>query len=375
MRSKLGWLWLLLIGNATSAVAQGNAVSSGPILSPEAERADALVPPEDDPRTGILGGSSVGLRASNDNSEVILTLAPQRNDLLTTSGQTSWSVTFKAPIDKASGSGVFVTEQGLVDKFASEFSLTRILTQLGPSDDQAVLAAQTAYVQRCIKDCWRGDLAGAPAGELEKYLTPAEIAAIKGEEVAAARRPIWIINATGSLGYGRYTYFSPATFEKSKDNKLSYAVSVSAGVNPAKGAPFLGLGYEYKREFEAQDKRVVCPASAAPPATTECEYKVFDAPGKNISHSAFALVRVADLFHAVRKERGFRLPAAFEVKAAYDIHDKIFGLTAPVYFLLDEDGGFRGGTKFSWADGTAESNKDEFKVSVFVVKSFDFFGL
>src|SRR3954468_14910584 len=77
----------------------------------------SAISPDANPRTGLLSGPSVAVTASNDDSTVALTMAPQSNGILTEKGQLTWSLTLKAPLDKDTGEGSFITEQGISDAF------------------------------------------------------------------------------------------------------------------------------------------------------------------------------------------------------------------------------------------------------------------
>ena len=364
----------------------------------------SLLSSDANPRTGLLSGPSVGLAASNDDSTVSLTIAPERNGLLTESGSQSWSLTLKAPLDKDSGSGTFVTETGLSNQFAAEFSYSRIFAKFAPISALSE-AAKLKFLTRCKAEAREqpayallqagpqgtpslevaqknferhyceegGDWPGLPVATLRRFLSPAEVAAVKGEEFAQAGEPIKLLNLSGSVGYREFKFLSPTTFVENKKKEMTYAFSISGGYIAGRGQPFFGGGYEYKRDFTEKPKRVVCPAATAG-LPTSCPFKVFDAPERDISHNVFALVRIADLFPREEPNK-FRLPIALEVRAGYDIHDKILGVSVPVYFLFDDKGGFRGGAKFDWANRSADSKKDEFKFGIFVVKSFDLFHL
>lgn len=387
--------YIILGCTALCAQQAGAAFAAEPAA--DTERVAVMVAPENDTQSGIPSGSALGLSASNSDSEVSLTLAPKNDGVLTRTGSTSWAITLKAPLDKDTGSGSFVTEQGLSNKFSAGFGLTRIFGTLGNFDTHRD-AAVGRYAQKCERTIGAtpealakpaeersafvrekcgtdGDVAGLDPEKLALYASPTDVRLIKRDETAHAETSVSILNVSASIGYNEYSFFSPLTFAESKDEKLSYAFSASFGINPSRGAPFFGAGYEYKREYEAPDKKIVCPVNANPAVPLECKSAVFGAPERNISHNVFALVRVADMFPSTRTDSRFRLPIAFEVRGAYDFHDKIFGLSVPIYFLFDDKGGFRGGAKFDWANRTEDSSEDEFKLGIFVVKSFDFFGL
>ena len=398
----------------------GAAYGQTPALPLEAERVTAITAADNNQRTG-LPSSGVALEASTDASEISLTLTSKRNGMLQEGGEENWSVVAKAPLDKEKGEGSFVTEQGLSNQFAVEAGYSLILDPgIGANLSAAAEAATAKFVHNCPEQakehpdypqpksfsaaeqqlspaaqevlqqqrglalkqeqdqfaalfCTGTGIHGRADTELTRYglLSPTDIAAIRDEQRRRRDRDISVLNLTSSIGYTRFSYRDRATFAETKDNKLSFAVSFSAGIHPGRNAPFLGAGYEYKREYQGQDKTVICPAGAG--TSVECRNAVFDPPKRDTSHTLFALIRYADFTR--EDPRAFRLPIAVELRAGYDVKDKIFGVSVPTYFFLDDKKSFRGGAKFSWAERTADSRKDEFKFGIFLVKSFDLFGL
>jgi hypothetical protein len=237
------------------------------------------------------------------------------------------------------------------------------------------------------KNCPSGNsIASLPQAELEKYLTPEEATIVRRHR-QLRDTPITILNLNASIGYKKFSYLNPVDFSELSRKTVPFAVSAALGFNRRASAPFFGFGYEYKRDYKAADERVLCPAPAAPPPT-ECKSSEFDAPNENIDHTAFALVRTANLFGIPalmsRKARQDDAvdPAAqdrkfmpvVEFKAAYDVKDKTFSFAAPIYFFLDNDKQFKGGFRTAWQQGRG-TEPDRLKFSFFVVKSFDFFGL
>jgi hypothetical protein len=388
----------------------------------EPERVAAITAADNNQRTG-LPSSGVAFEATNDASEVSLTLKSKSNGMLQEGGEESWSLVAKAPLDKDSGEGDFVTEGGLSDQFALEAGYHLILDPgIGADLSEAAEAAAAKFIRNCpaqagnhaefpkakpvraeesalspaaqevlryqrqaaldeerksfaTRFCTGAGIFGRPDAELATYglLEPADIAAIRNEQRRRRNRDISVLNLTSSMGYGRFSYRDRISFAETKDHKVSFAMSFSAGIHPGRNAPFFGAGYEYKRAYKAADKTVICAPGADGTAAGECRNAVFDAPKRNTSHTLFALVRYADFTRD--DPRAFRLPIAVELRAGFDVHDKIFGVSVPTYFFLDDKKSFRGGAKFSWAERTADSRKDEFKFGVFVVKSFDLFEL
>jgi hypothetical protein len=377
---------------------------------------------DNDQRLGIAS-PGVALEAATDTSEISLTFTSKNSGKLQPGGQETWSIVAKAPLDKSIGGGDFVTEQGLSNQFALEAGYS-LITDPGIGEDlpAAVETAVASFTQNCpeqarqqeaypkaesltseeealsedvkryvrlrkseeakrVQDAFvdancspEAGILNLPEATLVRLgkLGTGDLTAIRDYHRRRRNRDIAVLNLTGSIGYAHFGYFDPISFLEEKANKTSYSFSLSAGIHPAKTAPFFGAGYEYKREFKAGDKQVICPAAAGTAPIT-CRNEVFAAPTADTSHNIFALVRYAD-FSETDSAR-FRIPLAIELRAAYDIKDNIFGIVVPAYFLMGEDKSFRGGVKFSWAERTKDSRRDEFKFGVFIVKALDLFAL
>jgi len=342
--------------------------------------------------------------ASSGDSTISLTISPKTNGLLRGDGQQTASLTLNAPLNDAGTEGSFITEQGLPDKWSAEFSYTLIFAHFSDPatieqeyfkncSDQAarditrlglVGEASTAYRKNL---CHFGQSAASlTQEELRKFLSPEKAAAVHAHR-ALRDSPIKILNLSASIGYKKFSYLKPTDFSEQGDKTVPFSLSVAYGINPNAEAPFYGFGYTYKRDYRAADDRIFCPAPSGT-APIECKSDKFDPPTRNIDHSVFGLVRTTNLFGIPaalsRKTRGQRkddmdivsprfMPIV-EIKATYDIHDKIFGVSLPVYIFLDKDKQFKGGFRTEWQQGTG-AEKDQLKFSFFVVKSFDFFGL
>jgi len=184
-----------------------------------------------------------------------------------------------------------------------------------------------------------------------------------------AGRNLWIINLAAAIGYKEFDYFNPVDFGDRDSKATPYSLSASIGLQPARDAPLLALGYQYKRDFKDAKKSTQCLAGSG--GIPQCRYDIFDAPKTEISQTAFVMTR-AKLFGAAKTEAATGLRPVLELKVAYDFEEKRFGVAAPVYFLLDDDGGLKGGLRFEWQEKGSDPDAKQFGFSVFVAKSFGF---
>jgi hypothetical protein len=373
-----------------ASVAPPKAV--GPIMSATGTSDSAI------PQTALSALTSSG------DSTVSLTISPKTNGLLRGDGQQAVSLTLNAPLNDAGTEGSFITEQGIPNKWSAELSYTFVF---GNFSDPALFERE--YVQNCTKQAnkdimrlgligegstaYRKNLChfGTPVSslteeDLRRFLTPEKAATVHAHR-ALRDSPIKILNLSASIGYKKFSYLKPSDFSEHSDKTVPFSLSVAYGINPNAEAPFYGFGYTYKRDYKAADDRIFCPLPGGP-APIECKSDKFDPPKRNIDHSVFGLVRTTNLFgipaalsrktKAQDKDDTDVAPSQFmpivEIKATYDIQDKIFGVSVPVYIFLDKDKQFKGGFRTEWQQGTG-TEKDRVKFSFFVVKSFDFFGL
>jgi hypothetical protein len=244
-------------------------------------------------------------------------------------GQTQLGVTFSAPFDNEdTHRGVLLTQRGLPSGFAAEGSFSRVI-----SFDPHVS---------------RNDGPPRRADTGPRFLD----------------RSIVVLNGTVGIGVDQFKYRDPATFGELDQWRTSVSFSGSLGLLPAGSATFFGAGFEFRRRFEAPDKRILCP-TPAPPAPLECRQAVFGPPEREEDATAFGVVRTLDFFGVARNG----VPFALELRAAYDFDDNEFAVEAPLYFFLDDKSRYRGGFSVSW------SNRDHWGIGFFVGVPLDFLNL
>ncbi|MCW3848661.1 hypothetical protein OF829_15605 [Sphingomonas sp. LB-2] len=381
------------------AQAQGAASADLPESQalPEVKRGHArlLTAPEGEASAGIPR-ERYAITASTDDNVLALTLAP------TSQGfrggvESALNVTVKVPLGAALGAALggerntTVADQGLSDKYSASLSYSLISTHFGPSDAQDTAnrllhrrcpaltrqwqddAARMAVVNSICVDMvepsefTRAQLVGITQNDEQARAQVDQILAFRREKL---RAPVYLLNVTGSVGKRAYDSFDPANFAERSTDRTSVAVNVAGGISFGNTGLFVGAGYQYRRDYSDPEKRIVCPAGS----TTGCRSEIFDLPTPDIDHSAFALTRFV-----VAPIRVGGVAPMVEIKVAYDFQDKLWGVQVPVYFLTNDDGGFRGGVRFTWesrpnAPVGSTPAKPNTTFGVFMVKSFDQFG-
>jgi hypothetical protein len=325
---------------------------------------------------GSVNGTSVAATAASGDSDVSITLAT------TPRGVGTWGVSFfnftlTAPIKDGEKEGRFVTDDGLTGSFNAKLGVTFLLIDTTASTETIALIgdltalydrncrADPAYV--ATDDCtMQMAVTKMEYPKLQKYLGVRypELRTAYGR--ALDDKPLWIINLGGSVGYGQYSYLTPTTFAENEDHRTPYSLSASIGWQAHRDAPLLAAGYEYKQGYKAGEARIVCLAA------NNCKSDIFDGPTSDRSQNLFGLVR----FSLAGKHSDPLAPpkrgAMLGLKLGYDFEAKRFGVSVPLYFLLDKDGKLKGGVRFDWQERDAASSQHNTKFAVFISKSFGF---
>lgn len=406
MRTTSELILMGLLVYALPAHSQTNEVvadSPATVLAESDKRAPTAVAPTAEADSGIAK-TAISLRGSSSDGTVAVTLAARPNVL----GRNAWgsgSLTFEAPLED-SGRGDFLTTAGFTNKFSAtaKYSLIVMNTDISPSESARTREITAKADEACKKDFEASEIAldilarlsgveqrnalraarekacetqlalhQRSSGYLAKYVVEMQgidIATVNQLAAAPlAKRNLWIINLAAGIGYKEFDYFDPIDFGDRDSQATPYSLSASIGLQPARNAPLLALGYEYMRNFKDAKKSTQCLAGSG--GIPQCRYDIFDAPKAEISQTAFVMTR-AKLFGAATTEASKGLRPVLELKVAYDFEEKRFGIAAPLYFLLDDDGGLKGGLRFEWQEKGSDPDAKRFGFSVFVAKSFGF---
>lgn len=380
------------------AAAQAQDTEPEPVVAAETPAEKGIVPALLPLVTAAAPDSGAGIQfrnyaisASTDDNVLTFTLAPVAPQF-DGATESALNATVKVPLGASLGEalGTTVAEPGLSDKFSGTISYSLIHTNFGTTESEGEAGRQLFSRCEALKEaaaaepqrlgyvtafCNGGGLRGLTREQL-KFIAGNDSKAQQAVDTIIRYQnrknnaKLYILNISGSTGTRAYKSQDPTSFTERSTSRTSVAVSITGAISFGKAGLFIGAGYQYRRDYSDPEKRSVCP----PGVTTGCPTEIFDLPTADIDHSAFALTR-------------FRLPIPMggvnplvEVRIAYDFEDKLWGLQVPVYFLTNDDGGFRGGVRFTWESRPdlppgARPDKPNTSFGVFFVKSFDQLGL
>ncbi|WP_322538404.1 hypothetical protein [Sphingomonas sanguinis] len=356
---------MLLIPALLMASAQAHAQDKAQTSQDGVEQAirDRNQAPDLDIRTGFAG-SGVQLSTGNDNTSVTLVGArswSRSNDRRLSFSTASAMLT--APVsDKDKKEGAFLTEGGLPKSLSLQGALTIAFSRNPPlpgtreerfrayqkQQEQCRSLAETAEAR---EQCER--LAYSASGGSTLYDTWNDT-------------PVWYLGASSAIGKRNFSYLATDDFQSRDANRTEYSLSAFGGVNPGNRPLYLGLGYEYRSQYQAVSSRTRCKAAST--GTQECFTGAFAQPERNIDSSVFAVTRWQWEFDLGRSGK---LPVGVAVNAAYDTRDKVFGIGVPIYFISGASG-LNGGVRVDWQD--VEDKDERFGVRIFVGTSFKLFG-
>lgn len=264
--------------------------------------ASGAVSPDNEASTGIAL-SAFQLHADVDGDKTAKLTLSTEQDLASKFGQFTGAVTISAPIDEGTKQGALVTRRGVTSGFGVEVSLGAIIGSAEAPDDGSNLPTDPVPVPMSLT----------------------------------------LLQVSGGIGVEDFKFRDALTFAEDKRRRTTYSIGASIGHAP-KGVPaFISGGFEYRRGWEAPDKKILCPAGTGP-SNVECTQAVFGPPARDIDHTAFASLRMMNFLGLGSQKR----PVGFELRAAYDVKDDVFGVEAPIYFLRDAKGALRGGMKIGW---------------------------
>jgi hypothetical protein len=374
------------------------------------ERLPAVESAASDPQDGVATSSISVLGSSNDTS-VAVTISSEPN-IIPDWGYGYGSLVLRAPLNEDATTTSFLTTQGLTNKVSVTGSYTFLFinTRVEPATiadirtltDQLDLKCEndlrkraspeelalldgpndnTARYALLDKECFKSTvLEQRPEGYKKKFVTAADqnkIDGIAGDLIG--ERSLTILNVSGSIGYKKFTYLDGISFAENARKTTPFSLSATIGYHDHRTAPLIAIGYEYKRDYKAADKRVLCPVGTGT-TPVECKFEIFDKPKDDNSHTLFGLARFRNLFAIGSKDRSTatkpaKSGAVLEIKGAYNFHDKIFGISVPLYFLLDKEGEVKAGVRMDWEEKGSNPDKDQLRFGVFVTKSFGFLDI
>ncbi|HEX8527046.1 hypothetical protein [Allosphingosinicella sp.] len=328
--------------------------------------------PDLDVRTGFAG-SGVQIVTGSDASNVMVTLS--RNWDSSSGGNANFnsgSLVLTAPIDnKDRKEGAFLTEGGLPNSYSVQLSLARTWVPAEtplPASLEVRRSIFHAARERCVSAALtanaRTACATADADDLMGHISQSERKQLRDSFLD---QPLYRVGISGTVGQREFQFRQLADFSKASTRRTEFSVSAFAGLSPGSVAAYLGIGYEYRRQYKDVAAQTLCPTPATG-AVQECFTAPFGEPTRQVDSTIFGVVRWQGQFSL---GGGTAVPLGLEIRAGYDTRDDIFGVSIPVYFLSDGNG-LRGGVRLDWQD--VEDKDERFGLRVFVGTSFNLFG-
>lgn len=366
---------------AASSPASANQLSAEQIEAIELaqeNRAFATTSQTGDATGGQLSTAARLLVKSSD-SEAELTLSTKGRGGKSMSNQ-SFAVTVTAPISKKSKRADFITDAGLPGKLSVSGSISISLVDLDDvnwhrgniaslvmkSDQQCRLGLQGQNLTEDIiaEKCEES----VPFNNRRKFYLDRDDQALLDKYRAGnldmlVSRPFWAFNLQGTVATEKFEYFDSGTLMASDERRTSYSFGASIGFLPRLDSHWFGaVGFESKKSHKAANEATYCPVGGATPI--KCTTGPFGPPQTEIDHKLRGTVRYAG---SLRTSPNGASPIGAELVAAYDFHDKTWGVQLPVYLFVDKDNSLTGGIR-----GAYDSKEDDFQFGIFIGKSFDF---
>lgn len=329
-----------------------------------------------------LGGqlsTAARLIVKSADSEAELTLSTKGRGGKSMSNQ-SFSLTVTAPIAKKTKRADFITDAGLPGKLSVTGSISISLVDLDDakwhrgniaklvmkSDQQCELSLQGQNLteEKIAEKCE----SSIPFNNRKKFhLSPEEQAMLDkyraGNIDMLVSRPFWAFNLQGSVGTEKFEFYDSSTLASSSNRRTSYSFGASIGHLPRLDSHWFGaIGFETKKSHTAAKDATFCPVGG--PTPVKCATGPFGPPVTEIDHKLRGTVRYAG---SLKTSKNGTSPIGAELVAAYDFHDKTWGVELPVYLFVDKDKSLTGGVR-----GAYDSKEDDFQFGIFIGKSFDF---
>lgn len=362
---------------ATVAAVLAVPVSAQNITSADAARANAeqidegLSAPSTTSNGGRLKPAARIIGGTDDTTaQITFSTHSEGSDLPST---TDFSITLTAPLDEDTGRADFLTVDGLPSQWSVGFNLSVSLVDFdgvnqaygrrGKLLELASTNCVRAEANQKLTANERSEKCDLMESQVGDYLSAAEL-----QELNATRNTVYdslekksftIINLAGTVGTQEFEFFDSTTLDKSADRKVSYAGSVWFGHLPSiKSKVFLIGGFEAKRSYSNAAKATYCPTGTSGP-TVKCTTGPFGPPKEETDLKVSGKVR-------------YRLSGSvgMEISAAYDFHDKSWGIEAPLYFIVDKDGGLTGGLRAAY-----DSKEKDVQFGIFIGQTFGFLKL
>lgn len=242
----------------------------------------------------------------------------------------SYSLTASGPLDESTAEATPVTLDGLSNAATVKTGLHWFYWH--PMD--ASRAEKKAFCQQYRKKdlCDDTDFAGDKR-LLKKFL----------ELHGADKDPI-LFDVEGGVGRAAFKYLTPGDLSATEDNHTDWSVGFSLGrYTPTVG--YYRVTYEFERAWQAAGRaRQLCSPLSSGASTLECKSSIIGSP----SRTTLQLSRI-ELRHFFKGGN-----AAINPIVSRDFEAGVTGVTVPVYFFSQANGGLAGGGRVSWRSDTKD---------------------
>lgn len=301
---------------------------------------------------GVIGSpisfSGFEFTAGTEGSQITL---KQEREVVAESGRHVFGVTLLAPLDKDKGEGGFA-----LDALTADTSIQlayRFAALSGIRTDET-----RAKIDLC--NAIRASLREATGG----YCSSAFVAEKAPHRLGdwnrlgfSPRSAVWLAGVTGEVGHAEYEFIVPATFAEQTETETPWSIGAFVAVQPLSTTSLFTLRLQHQRAFKAADERTVCPVG-----NPVCVTGPLGAPVKDTKEIAS---------FEYRQMLGGRF--GFSLTSSYDFGNNVAGIDLPIYFIGGE--GYGGGLRLAYErdDDDTDGDDDEWKVGVFVSKSFSLY--
>ena len=156
------------------------------------------------------------------------------------------------------------------------------------------------------------------------------------------------------LGGSNFKYFETPTLnrdEQIEKDKLDTSITLYGGFMP-NDESVLSFEARYEKEFKASQSGSICDNNSTDPVIF-CNTGIIGAP-KEEEKATYSI-----------EYRSHFSTAALAPKISYEEKSKVTAIAIPIYFFLDKEDHYIGGTRVSWDDKTEDT-----KITFFVGKRF-----
>lgn len=333
-----------------SAVAQGGGLKApGATYADPDVQADRAGGATLDKTLSSLSGVELTAAAEGAAATIKLGRVTSRKN-----GIHTWSVTATSPFDSDAGEGGFSLDSFTAgSSLKIEYTWSNLFGEIVNRADRVLAFCESEAKARSIAAPALCDSHWVDANARDRLDDFNRLAVAPGAFAIS-------IAPFGKVGHKEFKYLDAASLAESEETETPWAVGVAVAVQPVLTRRLYVAKFEHQRDYEAQEKRTICPAATGAPVT--CLTGALGPP----KHDDKDLV-------TLEFRQRFVDHFGFSVAATYDIGSEDFGVDVPVYLVGGEDysGGIRVG--FKREGKSTKKDKDDLTVGVFIARSLSLY--